>query len=773
MNTIGAEPNDWDKHFKLMADIDLAYYDGKDGRPAFNIIAPNIDETNAWSQVKLFTGVFDGNGKKISNFNHNSTNADPKGLFGYVYDPNSQIKDLGLISPNIDAVAGNVGSLVGTLIEGTISNCYVEGGNVAGGGDMFGASGGLVGENYSGTINNCYASGDVSGTTSVGGLVGDNFYGTITNCYASGDVSGTSSVGGLVGGHGSYLGSGGTITCSYASGTVSGTTNVGGLVGADFDTITCSYASSTVSGTMNIGGLVGDNSLGGIITNCYSSGDVSASGTEGYPSFSGGLAGGNDGTITNCYSSGSVSASGTEEYPDGDSGGGGLVGLEGLLWGGGEVINSFWDIQTSGQTTSGGGKGRTTVQMQRASTYQGWDENGNEGIWTIDDEKDYPRLWWENKPGETLDRQHLSDFLEGAGTEDDPYMIYTAEQMNKIGLYEEDWDKHFKLMADIDLIAYTGTGFNIIGYFVDWNDNKRFTGVFDGNGKTISNFSYVSTPYRTENIGLFGCVYLDAEIRNLGLIDPNVDAGMGNFSGLLVGSFSWGTISDCYVEGGNVLGNDFAGGLVGENYMGTITNCASSASVSGNEGIGGLVGYNRCELLLGYGGSITTSYSTGTASGSRQVGGLVGVNEGAITNCYSTGSVSGDGTIGGLVGSHFLGTITNCYASGSVSGNEFGGLVGMGLGGVTDSFWDIQTSGQKWSFEGTGKTTTEMQTADTFLEAGWDYVGETENGTEDIWWIDEGQDYPRLWWEAELIYDLFFIALGVLCGRKGLRLSLV
>jgi hypothetical protein len=27
-------------------------------------------------------------------------------------------------------------------------------------------------------------------------------------------------------------------------------------------------------------------------------------------------------------------------------------------------------------------------------------------------------------------------------------------------------------------------------------------------------------------------------------------------------------------------------------------------------------------------------------------------------------------------------------------------------------------------------------------------VGETANGTEDIWWILEGKDYPRLWWEA-------------------------
>ena len=68
-------------------------------------------------------------------------------------------------------------------------------------------------------------------------------------------------------------------------------------------------------------------------------------------------------------------------------------------------------------------------------------------------------------------------------------------------------------------------------------------------------------------------------------------------------------------------------------------------------------------------------------------------------------------------------------------------------GTISSSFWDTQTSGQAMSAAGTGRATTEMQTADTFLEAGWDFVDETENGTDDIWWILEGQDYPRLWWE--------------------------
>jgi len=66
---------------------------------------------------------------------------------------------------------------------------------------------------------------------------------------------------------------------------------------------------------------------------------------------------------------------------------------------------------------------------------------------------------------------------------------------------------------------------------------------------------------------------------------------------------------------------------------------------------------------------------------------------------------------------------------------------------VTQSLWDTKTSGQTTSAGGTGKTTAEMQTAKTFLEAGRDFVGETENGTEDMWWILEGKDYPRLWWE--------------------------
>ena len=97
----------------------------------------------------------------------------------------------------------------------------------------------------------------------------------------------------------------------------------------------------------------------------------------------------------------------------------------------------------------------------------------------------------------------------------------------------------------------------------------------------------------------------------------------------------------------------------------------------------------------------------------------------------------------------------------SISGHDnVGGLVGrMRIGSsVNTCFWDIITSGEPnmcgIAEEGVcdpsyGRVTAEMQTANTFLEADWDFVGETPNGTEDIWWIDEGLDYPRLWWELD------------------------
>jgi hypothetical protein len=754
MNAIGADSNDWDKHFLLCTDIDLSGYTGT----SFNIIGYWLDLNSP--DNKPFTGVFDGNGHTISNFTYTSTGTNYIGLFGYVSGENAEVKDLGLIDPNVDAGSGDyVGALVSQLSSGTISGCYAEGGSVSGDDRV----GGLVGSNFA-TITNCYAKhGSISGDFHVGGLVGTN-EGTITNCYSQGDVSGWATLGGLVGDNF------GTITNSYATGIASGVWFIGGLVGAHYErTITNSYATGSVSGKNYVGGLVGCN-FRGTISDCYATGSVTAS-----ADCVGGLVGDNGGgfmgvsIITNCYSTGSVS---------GDDNVGGLVGINystinncystGSIWGdsyvgglvgdvnsGATVTNSFWDIETSGQTSSAGGTGLSTAQMQMMNTFTdaGWDF---ENIWWIFEGAGYPRLCWENKYG------------GGSGRHNNPYLIYTAEQMNTIGACQCDWDKCFKLMADIDLSGYAGTSFNIIGelyYDSGWIVNP-FTGVFDGNGHILSNFTYTSTD--TNRVGLFG--YVDdpnAEIKDLGLINPDVNAGTGLDVGSLVGLLSSGKINNCYVVGGSVSGDWRPGGLVGENEFGTITSCYSTTSVSGDWYVGGLAGDNK--------GTITNCYSTGSVSGDWLVGGLLGRNYGTvincyatasvsgtdlgigglvgenndtITNCYSAGSVTGTTSVGGLAGENG-GTITKCYSTGSVSGTHgVGGLVGSGAEWrIADSFWDIETSGQATSSGGTGKTTAEMQMMSTFTDAGWDFVGETVNGIEDIWFIPQ-QDYPHLWWEG-------------------------
>jgi hypothetical protein len=297
---------------------------------------------------------------------------------------------------------------------------------------------------------------------------------------------------------------------------------------------------------------------------------------------------------------------------------------------------------------------------------------------------------------------------------------------------------HFKLVNNIDL---TGVDFYIIA-----SQYYPFRGTFDGNDHTISNFSYTS-PEATD-VGLFGYM-VGGQIKKLGLINPNVHVDKGDFHGCLVGLLTAGTITHCYVESGSVTGQNELGGLVGENGSGgIIMNCYFTGNATGSENVGGLVGQNK--------GNVTSSYSYADVEGRIAAGGLVGrCAPGDIVNCYARGNVAGQWYVGGLVGSNGSGSrgrtgaIRNCYsASTSLSGAQKGGLLGADWGGeVSDSFWDIETSSQTTSYGGEGKASAEMQTAGTFLDAGWDFVDETANGTEDTWWILEGQDYPRLWWE--------------------------
>jgi hypothetical protein len=343
---------------------------------------------------------------------------------------------------------------------------------------------------------------------------------------------------------------------------------------------------------------------------------------------------------------------------------------------------------------------------------------------------------------------------EGSGEPNDPFLISTAEQLDRIGTHSRWWSRHFKLTADIDLSGYDGQqgrpAFHIIAAE---DESESWTGIFDGNDHIISNLTYISS--RPGHAGLLGCMAdPNAEVKHLGLVGSRVgrveaEQNDRDRVGSLVGFLQEGTVTACSADGASIEGKIRVGGLVGENVNGKIVNCYANARVSGIDDVGGLVGYN--------GGLVYACSCTGTILGSGWgIGGVAGSNNegGIVAQCYSRAAVSGiervgGERVGGLVGDNNGGTVTQCYSTGAVGGRRgVGGALGSSSSPVTGCFWDTQTSGQATSAGGTGKTTAEMQTASTFLDAGWDFVGETADGTEDIWWILEGKDYPRLWWEA-------------------------
>jgi hypothetical protein len=707
---LGETPADYDKHFILTADIDLD--PNLPGRKVFDraVIAPDVNDTQGGFQGTSFTGVFDGKGRTISRLTIKGGWA--LGLFGQLVDT-AEVRDLGVVDVNITGSGDCVGGLAGSN-SGTVTYCHSTG-VVSGVYSL----GGLVGCS-SGTVTQCYATGAVSGVGVVGGLVGSNDR-NVTACYSTGAVSGVGGVGGLAG----Y--NQGAVTRCHSTGVVSGRDYVGGLVGSNGESdkpdgiVTQCYSTGAVKGSgQSVGGLVGDNE--GTVTQCYSTGAVSAG------AFVGGLVGSNGRAVTQCYSTGAVKGSGQSV--------GGLVGAADDA---NNVSGCFWDTQTSGQTTSAGGTGETTTQMRNMQTYldAGWDFvgetwNGTSEIWQMAKGGGYPVLG--------ILEGYTPPQLQGRGTAEEPYLIRDAMGLGAMVYY--DPYAHYRLAAPLDLSGIRwGTA------VIPW-----FGGTFDGNHLTILGLTIQGGSY----LGLFGRLANGAEIKDLGVVDVNI-TGSGNYVGGLVGGIGSVTMTRCY-SAGTVRGGDCVGGLVGLNGRvttdgtrggGTITECYSTGAISGTGwGVGGLVGSN--------GGHLTQCYSAGAVSGNSRVGGLVGDNDRAVTQCYSTGAVNGTGwSVGGLVG-YNQGTVTECYSESPVSGiDHVGGLVAWNnlgplgpRGYVSASFWDTQTSGQAESADGTGKTTAQMQTAKTFLDAGWDFVGETKNGTEDIWWILEGKDYPRLWWEA-------------------------
>jgi len=201
---------------------------------------------------------------------------------------------------------------------------------------------------------------NITGASFVGGLVGANWEGTVSDSYCSGSVTG-----------------------SATSKTISYEEDVGGLVGSNTGTVSNSYSTGSVTGNVKVGGLTGYNE--GTVSNSYSTANVTGDWLVG------GLVAMNPGTVDSSYSTGNVTSNGEV---------GGLVANNY-----GIVSDSFWDIETSGQTISDGGTGKTTAEMQDINTFSGaeWDicavnhgQTNPAYIWNIVDDETYPFLSWQS-----------------------------------------------------------------------------------------------------------------------------------------------------------------------------------------------------------------------------------------------------------------------------------------------------------------------------------------------------------------------------------------
>ena len=226
-------------------------------------------------------------------------------------------------------------------------------------------------------------------------------------------------------------------------------------------------------------------------------------------------------------------------------------------------------------------------------------------------------------------------------------------------------------------------------------DSDFFSGIFDGNGHTISGLYVDEDSY---NAGLFGNAGA-ATIKNLtvvngyvkGIQDVGGIVGRGAycadcvFSGAVVGAlpYSGGTL-EISAQVGGIVGSGYlctgcvfygtvvskgagTGGIMGNTLYASITgaeDCVSYGTVSGEKYVGGVAGLGRAKRCVNY----------GTVSGTWYVGGVVGEGSEGLEHCANYGAVSGTDDVGGVVGD---GSAVNCYNTAAVKGKDnVGGIVG-------------------------------------------------------------------------------------------------
>lgn len=230
-----------------------------------------------------------------------------------------------------------------------------------------------------------------------------------------------------------------------------------------------------------------------------------------------------------------------------------------------------------------------------------------------------------------------------------------------------------RLMADIALTE-SWTPIGVAADYVTSYDNKPFSGIFDGNEKTISGLNVTETAGNPA--ALFGMAK-NATIKKLvvkGTVSSTAPSGgyMPVYAGGVVGQSDGGVTLEevaSYVDvtmTNSTSNTAMAGGLFGNGYNVTIKNCANygtlKAEGTGKTNIGGLCGMSE----YGAAATIENSMNVGEIIGGNTVGGLLS----AMKADYSgrKPNIKNSATVGEIVGSGTEGTIENCLATANTVG---------------------------------------------------------------------------------------------------------
>ncbi len=254
----------------------------------------------------------------------------------------------------------------------------------------------------------------------------------------------------------------------------------------------------------------------------------------------------------------------------------------------------------------------------------------------------------------TVYAQWIKHLTVGSGTESEPYLIGTADELRSMAYFVNNdngnyGNKHYRMTADIDLGARwttDGDGNVTLNSGKAWTPigvsegRDQFSGIFDGGGHSVSGL-YINTTAQCQ--GLFGSVE-DAIIENVGISDAYIKSSY-TYVGGVVGYVQYfdepgrriAIIRNCY-NAGTVNGGQYAGGIVGfAAGRINIINCYNTGAVTSEDhGAGGVAGY----VMVG--GQMLNCYNTGAVTGKRgQAGGICGDTYSRIKGCYSTGPVKG------------------------------------------------------------------------------------------------------------------------------------